>query len=69
MIRQVLAQMAKSGEPVAISFGKKTEKVAAIVPYHLLQPQSGRVLGLMKDRARCVIHEDAALSDGEVLEA
>jgi antitoxin (DNA-binding transcriptional repressor) of toxin-antitoxin stability system len=66
---QVLVQMAKNGEPVAISFGKKKEKVAAIVPYSQVKPRSGRVLGLMKDQARCTIHEDTALSDEEMLNA
>ena len=66
---EVLGQMIKSGEPVAISYGKKKEKVAAIVPYSQLKPQAERSLGLMKSRGRCIIHDDSALSDEEMLSA
>ena len=66
---KVLGQMAKTGEPVAISFGKKKEKIAAIIPYNQLRPQTERELGLMKGRARCVIHDDFALGDEEMLGA
>ena len=66
---EVLRQMIKSGEPVAISYGKKKEKIAAIVPYSQIMPQAERSLGVMKGRARCVIHDDFALGDNELLGA
>ncbi|MEO7623191.1 MAG: hypothetical protein ABIS30_09010 [Gallionella sp.] len=66
---EVLGKMIKNGEPVAISYGKKKEMVAAIIPYSQLKPQSERSLGLMRGRARCVIHDDFVLSDEEVLSA
>ena len=66
---EVLGKMIKNGEPVAISFGKKKEKVAAIIPYSQLPLQAERPLGLMRGHARCVIHDDFALSDEEVLGA
>lgn len=66
---EVLGQMVKNGEPVAISFGKKKEKIAAIIPYSQLKPKSERPLGLMSKHARCVIHDDFALSDEEFLRA
>ena len=66
---EVMGQMIKTGEPVAISYGKKKEKIAAIIPYSQLKPQSERALGLMRGRARCVIHDDFALSDEELLGA
>ncbi len=66
---EVLGQLIKSGEPVAISYGKKKEKIAAIIPYHQLKLQTERPLGLMQKHARCVIHDDFALSDEEVLSA
>ena len=64
---EVLGQIIKSGEPVAISYGKKKEKVAAIVPYSQVMPQTERPLGVMKGLARCVIHDDFALDDNEML--
>ncbi|MDZ7841051.1 MAG: type II toxin-antitoxin system Phd/YefM family antitoxin [Gammaproteobacteria bacterium] len=66
---EVLEQMVKNGEPIAISYGKKKEKIAAIVPYEQVEPKTGRKLGLMKGRARCVIHDDFAISDEEMLDA
>ena len=66
---EVLGQIVKNGEPVAISYGKKKEKIAAIIPYSQLKPQSERLLGLMRGRASCVIHDDFALSDEEMLRA
>jgi antitoxin (DNA-binding transcriptional repressor) of toxin-antitoxin stability system len=66
---EVLGQMIKSGEPVAISYGKKKEKIAAIVPYSQIRPKTERPLGMMRGRARCVIHDDFALSDSEMLGA
>ena len=41
---EVLGQMLKNGEPIAISYGKKKEKVAAIVPYSLIKPKTERTL-------------------------
>jgi len=66
---EVLGQMIKSGEPVAISYGKKREKVAAIIPFSQLKPPSERLLGVMRGRASCTIHDDFALSDEDVLAA
>jgi antitoxin (DNA-binding transcriptional repressor) of toxin-antitoxin stability system len=66
---EVLGQLAKNGEPIAISYGKKKEKIAAIIPYHQLKPTTSRELGLMRGRASCVVHDDFALSDEEVLGA
>lgn len=66
---EVLTQMAADGEPVAISFGRRKEKVAAIVPYRLLQAPRPRVLGLLQGRARFKLHKDFVLSDEEFLSA
>ena len=66
---EVLGQMVKTGEPIAISYGKKKEKIAAIIPYSQLKPQAERSLGLMQGRASCIINDDFALSDEEMLNA
>lgn len=65
---EVLGQMVKNGEPIAISFGKKKQKIAAIIPYSQLKLQTERELGLMKG-ARCIIHDDFSLDDEEMLGA
>jgi antitoxin (DNA-binding transcriptional repressor) of toxin-antitoxin stability system len=65
----VLGQMLKNGAPIAISYGKKKEKIAAIVPYSQVAPKAQRALGLMKNQARCVIHDDFAITDEEFTRA
>ena len=66
---KVLAQLEKSGEPVAISYGRKKEKIAAIVPYSQVQPTTQRKLGVMQGKASYVLHEGFALSDEALLDA
>ena len=66
---EVLSQLNQNGEPVAISYGKKKEKIAAIIPYSQLKPQTSRTLGVMQGKASYVIHEDFALTDDEMLKA
>lgn len=59
----------KSGETVVISYGRKREKVAAIVPY---PPAGGRVkrkLGLLAGRACVRFAKDFAITDEELLKA
>lgn len=66
---EVLTRMALDGEPVAISFGRRKQKVAALVPYQMLQDPRPRVLGPLQGRARFQLREDFALSDDELLGA
>ena len=57
----------KSGEEIVISYGKKREKIAVIVPYSSYFPAPERSLGLLKDRAGCIIHDDFEISEKEML--
>ena len=57
----------RQGQEIVISYGKKREKVAVLLPYSHYSAKSKRKLGLLKDRGRCVIHEDFKLSDEEML--
>ena len=66
---EVLAAMAKNGEPIAISYGKKKRTVAAIIPIAQLKPKRDRVLGLMQGHARCVVHDEFSIGDEQVLDA
>jgi antitoxin (DNA-binding transcriptional repressor) of toxin-antitoxin stability system len=66
---EVLGQMIETGEPIAISYGKKKEKIAAIIPYHLLQPRTERRLGLMRGRASFASRDHFSMSDEELLDA
>ena len=66
---EVLADMAKNGEPIAISYSRKKLTLAAIVPIAQLKPKRDRVLGMMQGHARCIVHDDFAISDEQLLKA
>ena len=57
----------RSGEEIVISYGKKREKVAVLVPYSAYASTPQRSLGLLKDRAGCIIHDDFEISEEEML--
>jgi len=57
----------RSGQKIVISYGKKREKVAVIVPYSAYASIPERSLGLLKDRAGCIIHDDFEISEKEML--
>ena len=57
----------KNGEEVTISFGKKKEKLAVIVPYAKYKKGTHRKLGILKNKASFEIHEEFKISDEELL--
>lgn len=57
----------KNGEEVTISFGKKKEKLAVIVPYSKYKKGIHRKLGILKNKASFEIHNDFKISDEELL--
>jgi antitoxin (DNA-binding transcriptional repressor) of toxin-antitoxin stability system len=57
----------RKGEEITISFGKKKEKVAVILPYDHYKPKDKRQLGLLKGKAGCVIKDDFTLADEEMV--
>jgi prevent-host-death family protein len=63
---EVLGRL-RQGQEVVISYGKRREKVAVLIPYSHYSSKPERKLGLLRDRGHCVIHEDFKLSDEEML--
>ncbi|HUU41798.1 MAG TPA: type II toxin-antitoxin system Phd/YefM family antitoxin [Desulfatiglandales bacterium] len=63
---EVLGRLRK-GQEIVISYGKKREKVAVLVPYSRYSGKPDRKLGLLRNRGHFVIHEDFKLSDEEML--
>jgi len=57
----------RSGEEIVISYGKKREKVAVLIPYSTYVSTPERSLGLLKNRAECIIHDDFEISEEEML--
>ena len=59
----------KRGEEIIISYGKKRERVAVLLPYDHYMPKKERKLGPLENRGKCIIHKDFKMSDEELLES
>jgi len=57
----------RKGEQIAISYGKKHEKVAVLIPYSRYGQQQKRKLGVLKGRASCIIAKDFKITDEDLL--
>jgi prevent-host-death family protein len=57
----------KKGEEITISFGKKKEKIAVIIPYSKYKKKIHRKLGLLENKASCHINDNFSISDDELL--
>ena len=53
----------KKGEEVAISFGKKKEKIAVLVPYSKYMKKVSRKIGLLENKASFTLSSDFKVSD------
>ena len=62
-------EMVQSGEDVVISFGKKKEKIAVLVPFSHYQGKPQRRLGLLAGKATFSLREDFAIPDEELLKS
>lgn len=58
-----------AGEEIAVSYGRRKEKVALIVPFIGSRAGKNRWLGLFKGKARCQIHRDFSIADEDLLKA
>lgn len=63
---QVL-DMIQHGEDIVISYGKKKEKIAVLVPYGSYEGKPKRVLGLLAGKASFSVSDDFKISDDELL--
>ena len=61
---EVLADV-KSGEEVVITYGKKKEKIAVIVPYSQYRKKHSIRLGLLQDK-KMKIHDDFKISEEDL---
>jgi prevent-host-death family protein len=57
----------RRGEEIAISFGKRKERLAVIVPYSKYKKGVQRKLGILKNKASFELHEGFKISDEELL--
>ncbi|MEZ5614604.1 MAG: hypothetical protein R3E35_05255 [Rhodocyclaceae bacterium] len=65
---EVLSEV-KAGKTVVISYGRKHEKVAALVPYPFATQPEARALGVLAGRAKARFAKDFSISDEELLQA
>ncbi len=60
-------ELVQSGEDVVISFGKKKEKIAVLVPFSNYEKKPQRQLGLLAGKASFALRDDFKISDEELL--
>ena len=63
---EILDQV-KDGEEITITFGKKKEKVAVMIPYEKFSRRNKRKLGILEDKASFKIKDDFEITDDEFL--
>jgi antitoxin (DNA-binding transcriptional repressor) of toxin-antitoxin stability system len=63
---QVL-EFVQHGEDVVISYGKKKEKIAVLVPFDRYEGKPVRILGLLAGKASFKLSDDFNISDDELL--
>lgn len=59
--------LVQHGEDVVISYGKKKEKIAVLVPFASYAGKPQRILGLLAGKASFSVAEDFKISDDELL--
>ena len=57
----------KSGEEITISYGKKHEKIAVIIPYDKYKSKTLRKLDILAGKATFNITDDFSISDETLL--
>lgn len=59
--------LVQGGEDVIISYGKKKEKIAVLVPFANYPGKPRRILGLLAGKATFSIADDFKITDDELL--
>ena len=59
--------LVQQGEDVVISYGKKKEKIAVLVPYEHYEGKPQRILGLLAGKASFSTTDNFKISDEELL--
>lgn len=59
----------KKGEEITISFGKKKEKIAVIIPYSKYKKNIRRKLGILENKASYKIKEKFSITDEELIQS
>jgi prevent-host-death family protein len=57
----------RNGEEIVISFGRKRENVAALIPYAVYRRRNRVKLGLLRGRAKVAFGDDFKMNPEELL--
>jgi antitoxin (DNA-binding transcriptional repressor) of toxin-antitoxin stability system len=57
----------QAGHPIAVTYGKKRETLAALVPYDQYVKTTQRQLGILQDKVSYHMHNDFTITDEEFL--
>jgi len=57
----------EQGDEIVISYGKKGERVAVLIPYYKYKLKNKVKLGILKNKASCHIKKNFKISDEEFL--
>ena len=57
----------RQGNEVAITYGKKKDKIAVLVPFSVYKNQKKVKLGLLKGKGKLVISDHFKITDDELL--
>ena len=62
-----LLKEVRTGCEIAISYGKKRETIAVIVPYKEYKRSKKRKLGTLKGKMKAIFEKDFSMSDDELM--
>ena len=62
-----LLKEVETGSEIAISFGRKKETIAVIIPYKAYKRNQKRKLGSLKGKMEVIFKDDFFMSDEELL--
>ena len=61
-----VVEQVRRGEEIVVSFGKKRENVAVLIPYAAYKPSHKVTLGILKDKAKVIFADDFEISIEEL---
>jgi prevent-host-death family protein len=62
-----LLKEVRTGSEIAISYGKKRETIAVIVPYKEYKRSKKRKLGTLKGKMKVIFEKDFSMSDEQLI--
>ena len=65
----IVIERVRKGEKIVISYGKKKENIAVIVPYEEYKQTNAIRLGLLKGKASYAFKQDFSMTDEELVNA